>query len=39
VEPGLLGVEGLGAVDVRDGNRHQLELPVHLPLRRSSRTK
>ena len=29
VEAGLLGVERLRAVDVRDGDRHQLELPVH----------
>jgi hypothetical protein len=28
-EAGLLDVERLGAVDVRDGDRDQLELPVH----------
>src|SRR5215218_3217121 len=29
VEADLLGVEALGAVDVADGDRHQLELEVH----------
>jgi GT2 family glycosyltransferase len=29
VEPGLFRVEGLGSVDVGDGNLNQLELPIH----------
>src|ERR687889_402536 len=29
VEAGLLGVEGLRTVHVRDRNRHQFELPIH----------
>ena len=29
VEAGLLGVEGLRAIHVRDGNLHQFESPVH----------
>ena len=32
VEADLLGVERLGAVDVGDGDRDQLELPVHAVL-------
>src|SRR5262245_8128288 len=31
-EPGLLLVEPLGAVDVRHGNEHELELVVHVSL-------
>ena len=29
VEPDLVGVEGLGPVDVRHRHLHELELPVH----------
>src|SRR5574341_1212691 len=31
MKAGLVGVEGLGAVHVRDGDCHQFELPVHAP--------
>src|SRR4051794_22713055 len=31
VEPDLVDVEGLGAVDVGDGNRHELEFHLHEP--------
>jgi hypothetical protein len=29
LESGLLGVEGLGAVHIRDGDDDQLEFPIH----------
>ena len=29
VEPDLVGIEGLGPIDVRDRDRHQFEFPVH----------
>jgi hypothetical protein len=31
IEASLLCVEGLGAVDIRDWDRHQFELPIHDP--------
>jgi hypothetical protein len=29
IKADLLGVEGLGAVHVRNGNHHEFELPIH----------